>query len=72
MERMIWVDGAYHCVFCGEIIPQQYEDRDTFYECECIDAVTDRKLVDEIRILSSKMPRPKFRIVQKLAKYDGL
>jgi hypothetical protein len=72
MERMIWVDGDYYCVFCGEIIPKQYEDRATYYECGCVDAVTERKLMDEIVILKSKMPRPKFRLGQKLVKNNGL
>jgi len=60
------LDGYEHlCLFCGEEINVQYDEYTTFYECNCKDAVLDRKITEEINKLKLKRPDKKFCIENK-------
>jgi len=56
MERKLR-PGERVCLFCGETMKQKWEEYDTYYECDCEDAVKDRDILTQIQRLEDSRPR---------------
>jgi len=56
------------CMFCGKSIPLRYDESTPYYECGCPDAVKDRQIQEQIRLLVSKRPSHKYMYVRQLVK----
>lgn len=56
------VKSSNICLFCGCEKTLKYEEYTSYYECDCKDAVKDRKILDEIRKLEAQRPKEKYEI----------
>ena len=59
------------CLFCGIKIKQQWDECETYYECDCNDAKKTRQIKKQIKDLAEEMPEDKFvinseRVLRKL------
>jgi len=53
------------CLYCGDEIPAQIEDREYYYECDCPDAKKKRDIKEKIRKLEREIPDTKYMILQE-------
>ena len=60
------VDTHKICLFCGEEMPQKYEEYTPYHECDCVDAVKDRKILAELYELNQKRPKHRYDLSSKL------
>jgi hypothetical protein len=66
MERILSFGESNICLFCGEPEKRQIgHDYETWYECDCPDAVKDREIREQIRTLESQLPSHKFEIIER-------
>ena len=54
--------GDRICLFCGQPEKEYNDKYDKYYECDCKDAVEDRKIRKQIEELKHKLPKPKYEI----------
>lgn len=59
------VNNINICLFCGKDKALKYEEYTTYFECDCKDAVEDRRIVSEIEKLKKLRPKEKYEIVTK-------
>ena len=52
------------CLYCGKEMEQKYEEYTPYFECDCPDAVKERKIRAQIFELERQIPRPKFEIIE--------
>jgi hypothetical protein len=65
MKRIIEISENSICLFCGEPEKRQINsDYEEWYDCDCSDAVKEKEIMKQIRILHSQRPSPKFEIVE--------
>ncbi len=69
IPKGIIISTNHICLYCGEEIPQKYDEYTPYHECDCPDAVLERKIKDQIDKLKQSMPEPKFIIVQENVLY---
>lgn len=59
-------DTEKYCLYCGEKKKIQYDNRDTYYECDCPDTLKEKEIRFEIYKVVSKLeatlPKPKYVI----------
>lgn len=66
-KQVITVDNTDEiCLYCGQEIKRQWDEYDSYYECNCSDAVLARQLDFEIDQLKQKYPKHKFAITKVL------
>lgn len=53
------------CFFCGREMTENWEEYDKYYECDCADAVKDRKITEQIAELNRSRPRQKYRLITR-------
>jgi len=53
------------CLYCGNKIEVQYEEYESYYECNCADALKRREIEDKISALKRSIPKYKFQIIKK-------
>lgn len=57
---LIYTDNLRYCAFCGEEVHMHYSDCEPYYECDCDDAIEDRRITEQIRELENSRPVPKY------------
>jgi len=65
-ERILGLLEHDICLFCGEQMESNWEDREQYWECDCEDAKRDRELDQKIERLNSHRPKHKFTIYEAL------
>jgi hypothetical protein len=56
----------YHiCLFCGKEETLKYDEYITYFECDCKDAIEDRRILFEIEKLKKLRPKQKYEIITK-------
>lgn len=56
------------CLFCGNEMEVKYDEYTPYYECNCSDAVEDRKITEKISMLNASRPKHRFKFVRTLRK----
>ena len=65
MNIPILVNTDNICLFCGNEMPQRYEDT-PYFECYCADAVKDRDISKQIMKLTDSRPKARYDVTTKL------
>jgi len=65
MEYKILHNYTPICLFCGQEEKLKYEESNSYYECDCRDALETRSINAQINILKHKLPKLKYEIVRK-------
>ncbi len=61
--------GDNICLYCGEQKKQKWEDCESYYECDCNDAVKERLILEQIEKLKQQIPRKKFVVREEHVLY---
>jgi hypothetical protein len=61
--------GGNICLFCGQQMKTKFVEYETYFECDCPDAIKDRKIDEQIRKLKYQRPQPKFEIREEQVLY---
>jgi hypothetical protein len=69
MKGKIIIFGERICLFCGKEKKQHYEEYESYYECDCLDAVKEREIREQIRKLELQIPHEKFEIREEQVLY---
>ena len=62
MEKILKFGDEPICLFCGNKMKQKWEDRESYYECDCADAIKNRQIDNKIQFLNEQRPKKKFII----------
>lgn len=54
------------CLFCGNGKKETYEEYESYFYCDCPDAVESEKIRKQIEELKRKLPRAKFEINKRM------
>lgn len=53
------------CLYCGKEKQEKWDEMTKYYKCYCEKAKLKRKLKKQINELEMKIPKEKYRIIQK-------
>jgi len=66
MEPKILRTSQHHiCLYCGEEIPVQYDEFESYYECKCPNAHMKREIKEKIKELERSIPNYNYMIIQE-------
>jgi hypothetical protein len=69
-ERII-DNSSLVCIFCGKDKKQKWDEYQKYYECDCSDAVKERKILEKIERLKLELPHPKYCFSEKILLYKN-
>lgn len=64
MNKVISMFEHDPCLFCGKPMKQRYDEYTPYWECDCKDAMWNRRIDEEIKRLESRRRKPKYEIVE--------
>ena len=53
-------NGKEVCLFCGKEIKSKWDENTSYFECDCAEAVKNRKIDEEIDELRRQKVKPKY------------
>jgi hypothetical protein len=65
MEKRITDRDPPVCLYCGEFMKDFSDDRDIYFECDCIDAIRAREITIKIVKLQQELPKTKFEVIKR-------